>query len=124
MNRRSSWWRFTLLRVLTAAYLNAALGELQKSCNTAHKNIPNETHKQQYDQESELKQHIMIINELWVNYGPDTAGASSLAVQLGMWTMAEAASYTTISFLFLRQLSMKSNSGLSWLSTWRQNTSC
>lgn len=46
---------------------------------------------------------------------PETAGASSLAVQLGMCTMAEAASYTTISFLFLRQLSMKSNKGLSWL---------
>lgn len=29
--------RHTLLRVLTAAYLKAALGELQKSCNTAEK---------------------------------------------------------------------------------------
>jgi len=56
----------------------------------------------------------------WGRDAPETAGASSLAVQLGMCTMAEAASYTTISFLFLRQHSMKSNSGLSWLHTHTQ----
>lgn len=43
-------------------------------------------------------------------------------MQFGMWTMADAASYTTISFLFLRQLSMKSNRGLSWLRAQRQET--
>ena len=46
---------------------------------------------------------------------PETAGASSLALHPGRLTMAEAASYTTISCLLRRQLSMKSNSGLSRL---------
>lgn len=51
----------------------------------------------------------------WAPRLPETAGANSLAVQLGRLTMADAASYTTISCLFLRQLSMKSNRGLSRL---------
>jgi len=38
-----------------------------------------------------------------------------LALHPGRLTMAEAASYTTISCLLRRQLSMKSNSGLSRL---------
>lgn len=32
-------WRPTLLRVLTAAYLRAALGELQNSCRTGEKHF-------------------------------------------------------------------------------------
>lgn len=48
-------------------------------------------------------------------WAPETAGASSLALHPGRLTMAEAASYTTISCLLRRQLSMKSNSGLSRL---------
>lgn len=40
LKKQAIFWRkgvcsCTLLRVLTAAYLSAALGELQKSCNTA-----------------------------------------------------------------------------------------
>lgn len=48
-------------------------------------------------------------------WAPETAGASSLALHPGRLTMAEAASYTTISCLLRRQLSMKSNRGLSRL---------